>query len=303
MVPFAQASDGGGSIRIPASAHGLFGFKPSRGRCLSAGPNDMWGLLIEHCVSRSVRDSARFLAFTADPASSLPTLGPLERKQRKLRIGYYGITSMGRSPTPEVASLLESAAQLCASLGHEVEAVQAPAVDGPTLSHAFFVLAGAGMSGLEQMMQPMLGRPLGEQDLEPFTRELIAWFRGLPADSTERALKDIEREGQVMRTYAERFDAVLCPTMPAPPPVLGALAPTKCREELVRLTEDVAGYTALYTMGGLPAMSVPLYQSAQGLPIGMHFAARLGDEATLFSLAFQLEEAAPWVGRWPALVA
>lgn len=303
MVPLAHASDGGGSIRIPASACGLFGFKPSRGRCAVASPDDLGGLLTEHCVSRTVRDSALLLSVTADPKSLLPPLEPFERSDRTLRIGFYPSTLMGRKPDDEIAGFLWRAAELCESLGHEVVEVSAPPVDGPALSIAFFSLAGGTMSGLEQLMQGMLGRPLGNEDLEPFTLELISWFRGLDASVVAAAQAGMRAATQTMSSFMEGFDVLLCPTMPILPPALGTLAPNLGREELVRRTESLAGYTPIHSMAGLPAMSVPLFQSEKGLPVGMHFTAKLGHEQTLFSLAYQLEESAPWANRWPALVA
>jgi amidase len=273
----------------------------------------MWGLLSEHCVTRSVRDSARMLSVTSNAESALPPLGALERDSllagspgigvRSLRIGLYRYTTMGREPSAEVAGALAKTAALCSSLGHELVEVAGPAVDGPVLSKAFFTLAGAVMSGLEQMMRGMLGRPLGAEDLEPFSLELIAWFRDLAPGALESALGAIQRESRSILAFVEPFDVVLCPTMPDPPPLLGTLAPTKGREELVRLTEDLAGYTAIQNMAGLPAMSVPLHQTSLGLPIGMHFAAKPGAESTLLRLAYELEDAAPWSGRWPSLVA
>ena len=303
MVPFAHASDGGGSIRIPAAMTGLFGLKPSRRRCVSTGQPALFGLLSEHCVSRSVRDSALLLSITEDQTgAALPPLGYIERPiARSLRIGYYASTLMGDTPDPEVAGALGRTAALCADLGHEVIETPPPTMDGPTLSEGFFTLAGASIDQAGKMMAELLGRPLGPDDFEPFTLLLIEWYRGLPSGAVERAQTVFERAGRQMRAYLEGFDVVLCPTSPIAPYPIGAMAPTLDRETLVRRTEKLAGYTPIHNIAGVPAMSVPLFMASAGWPIGSHFAAGVGQEATLLGLAYQLEEAAPWRDRWPAI--
>jgi len=303
MVPIAHASDGGGSIRIPASVTGLFGFKPGRGRCVSTAQPSFFDLLSEHCVSRSVRDSALLLSITEDRSNaSLPPLGYVDRPlARSLRIGFYAQTLMGDAPDPEIAAALQRAASLCQSLGHEVAPAPPPDVDAPALSDAFFTLAGASMDQLATMMLGVLGRPVGPDDLEPFTLSLIERFRASPGDAAPRAVAAVELAGERMRAYLNGYDVVLCPTVPVAPFAIGTLAPTLDRETLIRRTEKLAGYTPIHNMAGVPAMSVPLFTASAGWPIGIHFAARVGGEATLLGLAYQLEEAAPWRDRWPAI--
>ena len=157
------------------------------------------------------------------------------------------------------------------------------------------------MTGLVSMMQGMLGRPVGAEDIEPFTLSLIEWYRGLPAGALERAMAAMEDAGRRMRSYLEGYDVVLCPTVPTAPFALGTLSPEIDRETLIRRTETLAGYTPIHNIAGVPAMSVPLFTAPAGWPIGSHFAARPGAEATLLGLAYQLEEAAPWRDRRPPL--
>jgi amidase len=301
MVPLAHASDGGGSIRIPAAACGLFGFMPGRGRLVSSGMAMPFDLLREHCVSRSVRDSALLLSLTEERSGSAgPPVGYVDRPlTRGLRIGFYTRTLMGEGPAPEVREALEKTIALCTALGHELIEAPLPDLNGPELSLAFFTIAGASMTGLASMMQGMLGRPVGADDIEPFTLALIEWYRGLPGGALERAMSSMENAGRRMRAYLEGYDVALCPTVPSAPFPIGTLSPELDRETLIRRTETLAGYTPIHNIAGVPAMSVPLFIAPAGWPIGSHFAARQGEEATLFGLAYQLEEAAPWRGRWP----
>lgn len=304
MIPIAHASDGGGSIRIPSSACGLFGLKPSRGRCASTGQAVVYDMLVEHCVSRSVRDSALFLSLTeVDNPALGPKLGYVQESiERPLRIAYYSETLMGQNPTPVVAQALEHTITLCGSLGHELQPVAAPKIDGQVISDSFFAIAGFGLTQLARMMTPLLGRAPGPQELEPFTLELIDWFATLPEGVVPNAITALDAAGQSMRNFLAAYDVVLCPTMPMPPPALATLAPTLGRERLVKETEQLAGYTPIYSIAGVPAMSVPLYVSDEDAPIGSHFGASLGQERVLLGLAYQLERASGWADRWPPSV-
>lgn len=303
MVPLAHASDGGGSIRIPAAACGLFGLKPSRGRCVPAGP-DMNGLLIDFAVSRSVRDSARFLAALEQQDGPLPPVGVVQGPSpRRLRIGVYEQTLMGESPVPAVHQALQKTVELCRALGHAVVDMAPPPLAGAELSDTFFMLAGFGIDQLASMMRGFLGRDVGEGDLEPFTLELLAWFRALPAERVPGALAVLARAEAAMRQHLDAFDVVLCPTVPIEVPAIGHLSPRLSREVVLRRTESLAGYTCIHNMAGVPAMSVPLFRGPTGLPIGSHFAAPFGHEATLLALAFELEAAAPWIDAYPRVQA
>ena len=293
LVPMAHASDGGGSIRIPAAMNGLFGFKPGRRRITPGGPDDMNGMLCDHCVSRSVRDSA--LLFSLTERGDQQRVGHVtEASTRRLRIGWYRDTLMGEAPSEAAAVALDSAVELCRGLGHELVETAAPDVDGRAVSDGFFTLAGFSVEQIAQMMEPMLGGPVGPHVLEPFTLELLAWFRAQPDDAVANASAGLQRAAAAMQAFLGDFDVVLCPTTPIVPWELGTLAPSGGRAELIRRTETLAGYTPIHNIAGVPAMSVPLYRSPEGLPLGTMFAAPEGQEATLFELAYELESAQPW---------
>jgi amidase len=302
IVPLAHASDGGGSIRIPASAAGLFGLKPSRGRTVAANPagSEFDALLSEGCISRSVRDSALFLSLVEDRDSgALRPLGYVrEPEGRKLRIGCMHTTLMNTEPHPEVMRALEASVALCRELGHEVVPIPSPRVDGAALSAGFFTLAGSALGGLLVMLEQTLGRPIGEEDLEPFTRSLIARARTAGPEGLTRAREAFQVATRRYEEGTAAFDVVLTPTLALPPWELGWLSPTLAFDELIARTQQAVCYTPIQTITGHPAMSVPLYWSAAGLPIGSHFAAPVGSEAVLLQLAYELEAARPWAHRF-----
>ena len=304
MVPVAHASDGGGSIRIPAAMNGLFGFMPGTGRVVATAPGNMHGLLIDHSVSWSVRDSALLLSLTEQAGGPAPPIGFVTGPSTtRLRIGVYTRTLMGMQPSDTIRSALESTGAICTQLGHAVFETDPPPVDGPALRDAFFTLAGASLSQLFESMEPMLGRPVDDRDVEPFTLSLVEWFRCLPSAAMTQATTTLEASRRQMGAFLDRFDVALCPTIPSDLYALGTLAPALERDELIRRTEQLAGYTPVHNMAGVPAMTVPLHVASNGWPIGSHFAAASGREATLLSLAYELEEAVPWRHRRPSITA
>ena len=295
MVPFAHASDGGGSIRIPASACGLFGFKPGAGRCVSAAlmpaPVD---LVIEHVLTRSVRDSAAWLAHTEDPSHPSP-VGLVSRPlERPLKIGLYRHTLFGEAPCAVVDRALDRAAGLLTALGHAVVEVEGPPVDAAAISDAFFLLAGAGAAQLAGQLGPAAA-----EGLEPFTRALAERFLARGPGALGPALAAIHGAAAAYHGWAAGFDVSVCPTIPDLPPPTGTLSPVLDPDLLLRRTERLAGYTPVHNMAGVPAMSVPIGMSEDGLPIGIHFAGQAGADGLLLALALQLEQAAPWADRWP----
>jgi amidase len=302
IVPLAHASDGGGSIRIPASAAGLFGLKPSRGRTVAANltssPFDF--LISEGCISRSVRDSASFLSLVeAQGAGSLPPLGYVRGPStRRLRIGCMTRSLIGSEPEPEVLRSLESTAALCRELGHELVPSASPRIDGAALSRAFFTLAGATLAGMVDTLTPAFGRAIGAEDLEPFTRSSIDAARASGPDGLAQAQAEFELATHRYAEAVAAFDVVLTPTLALPPWELGWLSPTLDRRELIARTERAVCYTPIQTIAGHTAMSVPLHWSAAGLPLGSHFSAPSGGESVLLALAYELEAARPWAERW-----
>lgn len=301
LVPLAHGSDGGGSIRLPAAMNGLFGLKPSSGATLPSMPagNPYAALTSDHCLSRSVRDSAAFLAATRAGGGAAVTPGPVGR----LRIGVYTSDARGQAAAPEGVEAVQAAARLCEALGHDVELVTPPAVSAEALAHAFFVVASAAVAEVRAMVEGMHGQPLAADAFEPFTWALLRWADAGPADRLERAQATLDAQGAAMRAFLSEVDVALCPTAGGPRQLLGHLAPHLPRDVLIERTTTLAGFTAFHNPAGAAAMSVPLHWTADGLPVGCQFAARPGGDATLLRLAYQLEEACPWAHRWPAIAA
>lgn len=301
IVPFAHASDGGGSIRIPAAACGLFGFKPSRGRVVRAAlaDNDYVGLTSEHCVSRTVRDSALFLACTEDREGVLSAVGQVrEPAARRLRIGAWTRTLAGGEATAEVVRAHEDVIALLVALGHSVETVAPPAIDGHALGGAFFDVAGSAIVEVVAMLTRMTGAPPTRHAFEPFTWALADHVRARGDGVVERARATFAEAAARYREATSDFDVVLTPTLAEATWPLGHLSPLHPREELIRRTERAVGYTPIHNVVGAPAMSVPLSWTDSGLPLGAHFAAAPGADGLLLGLAYELEAARPWADRW-----
>jgi amidase len=299
IVPLAHGSDGGGSIRGPAASAGLFGLKPSRGRTVpsSATSSDFLALVSDGCISRSVRDTALFLS-TVEADAPLPRLGYVQGPStRRLRIGYTSRAMGGREAAPECQRALESTVTLCRELGHRLEAAELPCIDTAALGRAFFTQAGRMLVGLVQMFEPMLGRPVGTGDLEPFTRELLAAARE-PASQQLDVDAFFAQATQLYLSALAPYDVLLTPTYATPPWELGWLSPLLPRATLMERMEQAVCHTPIQNIAGTTAMSVPLYWTADGLPIGSHFAAAAGCEALLLELAYELEQARPWAERW-----
>jgi amidase len=305
IVPMAHASDGGGSIRYPASVCGLFGFKPSKDRCAPSMEieNILSQINSEHCITKTVRDSAAFLSVTEQNGRDaiFPPIGFIrEPDNRCLRIGIYTKTLSGQNPDQEVLEAIEYTAGLCEDLGHEV--IPAPLPDiggGKTYSNGFFITAGFWLLNLVDMMEQALDQKITSNDLEPFTLELMQWTKEMKPTARQKALTDLNSAGLRMMKFAKHFDVLLCPTIALPPQKLGFLSPKLDRKTLIERTERYIGYTPIHNSpaNGMCAMSVPLFWGTSGMPIGSHFAALPGREQTLISLAYQLESAAPWEKR------
>lgn len=301
IVPLAHGNDGGGSIRIPASVCGLVGLKPSRGRCVAAnaGGSDFVDLVSDHCLTRSVRDSALFLSQTEDPSGSLPLLGNVrEANTKRLRIGAFTRTLSGSEPDPEVRLAFEHSVQLCSELGHDVRLVTAPAIDGETLGDAFFLIAGAAMAGMTEMIAKMRHRPVEAFELEPFTWGLIRAFERRGPSALEGARATFKRAAAEYRAAFSEVDVLLTPTLASLPWRLGHLSPLLEYEDLLARTRRSVGYTPIHNIAGCPGVSLPLYWSPENLPIGVQFSADLGNERALLELAYELEAACPWRERW-----
>jgi amidase len=327
IVPIASASDGGGSIRIPASCCGLFGLKPSRGRT-SWGPQmgEMWGgAAIEASVSRSVRDSAAYLDAIAGPTpgdpyivatSARPYLQEVSVPPGVLKIGYSLQHTLGGTHTvdPECIKAVEKAIDLLRKGGHQVEEVALP-YHKDDLGKAFFIIVVAEAAADVAALSAFLGRAVRPSDVEPETFALSLLgksFTALEVAVAKRAWNDVCRR---VAAFHDRCDLLLTPTLAKQPIRTGALKSTPAETRLLKIVNtlglggvvktsvaqlvdkiyDYMPWTPFANMTGQPSMSVPLHRTAVGnLPVGVMFTGRLGEDDVLFRLAGQLEQMAPW---------
>jgi Asp-tRNA(Asn)/Glu-tRNA(Gln) amidotransferase A subunit family amidase len=314
ILPVAHATDGGGSIRIPASACGLFGLKPTRARNPS-GPDvgEGWGgQSVGHCVSISVRDSAALLDATSGPDVGDPYWAPrpagpfldeLTRPPKLLRIALTTSAFNGEPVDPECRLAAEDAAKLCESLGHNVT-LAGPVLDHAPVREAQRIIVAANIRALLANRAAALGRTLTADDVEPMTWSVADLARQYSAADYANAITRIHSVGRVVGQFFLDYDILLTPTMCAPPPRLGVVSPSNPDDEAyVTAINRGIGFTSLFNAAGNPAMSVPLHWTASGLPIGVQFVAPFGDEAALFRLAAQLEQAKPWKDRRPSMTA
>ncbi len=335
MVPWAGGGDGGGSIRIPASCCGIFGLKPTRGRT-PAGPviGELWqGAAIEHCITRSVRDSAAMLDAISGPdigapywapASERPFLEEVSRHPGKLRIAVTSTPFLGHDVHPDCVTALADATRLLESLGHEVVEA-APTVDKDEFNRAFLtVVCGEVRSDILEAKK-RLGRAAGSSDVEFTTWGLNLLGASISAGEFVKAERYLRSASRGVGAFFEKYDVLMTPTLSVPPFKTGSLQPKPHERALLKVLGklragnvlkllgaleqsaktifDAIPYTPLFNVTGQPAMSVPLHWNSENLPIGIHFVGRYGDEATLFRLAGQLEEARPWATRRPPITA
>ena len=331
VVPLASGGDGGGSIRIPASCCGLFGLKPSRGR-MPTGPafGEIWaGWVVEHAITRSVRDSAALLDATAGadagapyaaPPTERPFLEEVSTEPGRLRIAFTTQPLFGRSVHPDCVAAVKDAAALLASLGHHVEEA-APPVDRQAWAVAFVTVLAAQTRAQVQATAAAAGVKPRAADFEPATYALGLLGRAISAVRYVEAVNTLQLAARQIAPFFQRHTLLLTPTLGSPPPLIGALQPKAAELRALRAvnalgagslldrlgvvgpladqTFDFIPYTPLFNVTGQPAMSVPLQANAQGLPVGVQLVGRFGDEATLFRVAGQLERARPWFDRVP----
>ena len=314
MLPMAHATDGGGSIRIPASCCGLFGLKPTRARN-PMGPDagEGWGgASVGHAVTRSVRDSAALLDVTAgpdvgDPYWAPPPAGPyldeVGRAPGRLRIALATASWNGAPVDPECAAAATDAARLCESLGHHVEEAR-PDYNHEALAQATRIIIGANVRAALDVGAKARGRTVEAGDVERVTWEFAAVGGAHTAADYARSIGVVHRTGRAVGRFFTRHDIILSPTMCQPPFPLGVLDMSSADSDayLAAVLASI-GFTALFNSSGNPAMSVPLAWSRGGLPLGVQFAAPFGGEALLFRLGGQLEAARPWAARRPANLA
>jgi len=313
IVPMAHASDGGGSIRVPASCTALFGLKPSRGR-MPLGPplSERWlGLANAHAITRSVRDSAALLdatcgiesgsRYSAPPPPDGSFLRQLDRAPGRLRIALILTASSGTAIDPECIAAARASARLCESLGHHVEEAS-PALDVHALNDGFLAVIVTSVAQALRDWGAERGKPVSPEEVETMT-----WIYAEQGRSASGlAIADGNAAFQVAATavadFQTGFDVLLSPTLARPPAKLGALSLSPI--DVAAFGREVTSYspfTALANMTGQPSMSVPLHWTPDGLPVGTMFTGRYGEEALLLRLAAQLEQAQPWAHRRPLL--
>jgi amidase len=333
MVPIAGGGDGGGSIRIPASCCGLFGMKPTRGRT-PTGPDrgELWqGCVVDHVLTRSVRDSAAALDAIAGPDVGAPYFTPepagpyrdeVRTEPARLRIAFTTHPMLGGAVHADCVGAVHRTAELLRSLGHTVDEAL-PSFDGRAFARNFMLMVAGECRGDIDEAARLSGRTATAAGFEPTTWALGLLGRSISAADFVTATRALQTEARRIGQFFTEWDVLLTPTVAAPPPPVGSLQPSaRDRAVLTLLGKFNAGrlldmmgmldeaaanafeftpWTPVFNVTGQPAMSVPLEWNAEGLPIGLHFVGRFGDEATLFRLAGQLEQARPWADKRPAV--
>lgn len=320
MVPAAHASDGGGSIRIPASCCGLVGLKPTRGRnSLAPALGDIAGGIIhEHVVTRSVRDSAALLDVTCGPMPGDPYYPPRPNRPfleetgesawqgaGRLRIGVGTQPLNGAATHPECVAAAESAARLCMELGHEVEEAS-PEVNSGVLFKSFGQVMTAYLGWNIAAWQRRTGCEPTEADFEPVTWRMYQHSKEQSASDYLLAWQDLQGCCRQFGDFFSNYDLWLTPTLAQPPVPLGYFEYSHAtRMQHIAHLGDFTGFTLIANVTGQPAVSLPMHwttdPSGAGLPVGVQLMAPYGDEARLIRLAAQLEQARPWSDRRPPL--
>ena len=313
LVPIAEASDGGGSIRVPASCCGVVGLKPSRGR-ITYGPDDadLWfGSIYALCHTRTVRDTAAFLDAVAGampgdpynpPRSDRSWLSMLSDPPSQMRIGFTLTAPWGEPFSPEIKAAVEAAAALFERLGHAVEEHPLQA-DLETAWWRYNDVVAVESAAEFDRWAAVVGRPVEQADLAPFNWAMIQHGRSLSATQFSASVAAIRRAGQRIATELAPYDAFMTPTLTQPPrpPGYWSMEDGDRVRYLTRWSE--AAFMVAFNISGLPAMSVPAAMTRQNAPIGVQLIGRYGDEAAILGLARQMEETAPWIQRRPAICA
>jgi Asp-tRNA(Asn)/Glu-tRNA(Gln) amidotransferase A subunit family amidase len=310
MVPMAHASDGGGSIRIPSSSCGLFGLKPTRGRT-PFGPDhaEGWsGASVQHALTRTVRDSAALLDAVAGPDVGDPYWAPppfrpyrdeVGAEPGRLRIAFTTRPWDPHGVDPECVAAVTGAAKLCEELGHVVTEDRPEWDEEARIAAARVIIFAHTRAELDEA-ERRLGRPATPDDVEPLVWAAAEYGAAATAPQMVAAMDTLHRVGRRLGQFFTRYDLLLTPTQCRVPPRLGVLDMcTEDRDTYVEALMASIAFTAPFNGAGNPAMSVPLHWAADGVPVGVQFAAPFGDEATLFRLASQLERARPWADRRP----
>lgn len=333
MVPLASGNDGGGSIRIPSSCCGLFGLKPSRGR-VPNGPESsvLWqGAVAQHIISRSVRDSAAMLDATCKtdrcaayniPEPVQPYMKEIEQAPGKLTVAMNTDSPVGTPVDPACVQAVEETARLLEKLGHHVEAAK-PELDGKALAKSYMMMYFGEVAADIEQMESFLGRKATTNDVELATMTLGMLGRTYSAGQFVKEMRKWDAASRIMGNFHRKYDLYLTPTTAYPPAKIGELKPKPSEMILMKIINALklgkllaksgivdqmaidsltrTPFTQLANFTGQPAMSVPLFWTEAGLPCGVQFIAPIGDEATLFRLAAQLEKEKPWFDKRPEI--
>jgi amidase len=310
IVPIAHASDGGGSIRIPAACCGLVGLKVSQGR-ISMGPSrDESNLGVEHCVSRSVRDSARLLDATHGPGIGDVIIAPTPRRPfidevgadpGRLRIGMLDFNPRGGDVHADCVDGVHKTAKLLESLGHHVEPGFPDIFSDNEIGRAFSMLWSTNMGTAIRRFSQALGREMIPNDIEAMNWAQAEFAKGVNGvDFSLAQASSIQFRRAIQSWWTQGWDLLLTPTLSAPPLPVGSMPnnPEHPMTPLMTAGSWVA-FTSQFNISGQPAISLPLHRTAEGLPVGMQLAAAYGREDVLIRVASQLEQAAPWAHLTP----
>ncbi len=321
MVPVAHGNDGGGSLRIPASCCGIFTLKPSRARN-PLGPvfGDLsGGIVCEHCLSRSVRDSAAMLDITSGPEPGDPYCAPefsgsylqeTGKDPGKLKIGILSEVPEGWGNDAglhrDCLEAVNDAAGLCMELGHTVEEIRSAELSWPDLPKTFIDVFSCFVGHEIEYWQRQLNRKISENELEPATWNLYRAGKAISGADYLSAWENLQLfTRKTARWYIDgEWDLILSPVMCVPPLKTGSFKPDPdAPDKWLENAQAFVGLTRVQNITGQPAVSVPLFWNNDGLPIGVQFAGRFGSEAGLFRLSAQLEKARPWFKRTPSVFA
>lgn len=307
ILPLANGTDGGGSIRIPASCCGLFGIKPSRGR-VPSGPKSLSSTMSAiHAVSRSVRDSAALLDAVRGREPGQTTVAPLpqnsylsevSRAPKALRIGLITTPITYGDVDPQCSKAAADAATLCEGFGHSVDDITLP-IDSRDFFGSTRIIMGAGTVARISSREQQLGRKVTEDDLEPIIWQRYLSSKDYSAEQLLAARRGVDRASRQLAILQQKYDLLLSPTLATPPVKLGKLSLNQDNASFEKQAMKASAFTMLYNATGQPAMSVPLHWTPEGLPVGVMFAGRYGEEGLLFQLAGQLEQASPWFTKLP----
>ncbi len=301
VIKAAHASDGGGSIRIPAHSNGLVGLKTSRGRLIPERQKDpATDISVNGVLTRTVRDQATFLAAMEDPNSELAKMGLVTGpNKRRLRIAVWTKSILGTKIDPQVIAAVNKTADVLKKLGHKVTPFNPP-IPGKDVENAFMLLWSAGAAEVISDWSKVSGKQASGDYFEPWT----LWLAGNFAKNKEKFPEALKTLGAMAVGFKQMvlpdYDVILSPVVSSPPPKIGFLSPALEGElHYKRVIEYVPFFSAFMNACGVPAISLPLGMSKNGLPIGMQFAAERGDDRTLLELAFEMEQAMPWIHRKP----